>query len=112
MGSAASSAVGPSGYSLDDLLAHRSATGDLTAQALCDLAQTHFDVAWSPEDLAKHKVVQGKRRYSWWCGRLAIAPSRGRELLQLRSESSRSSSRFKLSCKIPQGCRRSNAKKH
>ena len=60
MGSAASSAVGPSGYSLDDLLAHRSATGDLTAQALCDLAQTHFDVAWSPEDLAKHKVVQGK----------------------------------------------------
>ena len=60
MGSAASSAVGPSGYSLDDLLAHRSATGDLTAQALCDLARTHFDVAWSPEDLAKHRVVQGK----------------------------------------------------
>ncbi|KAH8098540.1 hypothetical protein JL720_1490 [Aureococcus anophagefferens] len=62
MGSAASSAVGPSGYSLDDLLAHRSATGDLTAQALCDLAQTHFDVAWRPEDLAKHRVVQGRRR--------------------------------------------------
>ena len=58
MGTGASSAVGPSGYSLDDLLKHWSETGALTAGKLCEVAQAHFDVAATPEQLWKLKVIK------------------------------------------------------
>ena len=58
MGNGASTAIGPSKYSLDELLVHWSDAGELTPAKLVEIGQTHFDVTLPVETLWKKGVCR------------------------------------------------------
>lgn len=74
MGNGASSAIGPSRYSLDELLVHWSDAGELTAGKLQDIGVEHFDVTLPIEALWKKGVC---RRVGAGEGDAERCPERG-----------------------------------